>query len=270
MFSFINLRSNSKNMTSSTAFRLFLETDQELPFSGNPLENVIIFCDFDGPIVDVSDRYYDTYRHALLQTQTFYQSHGQALYITPLTKEQFWQFKKDRVSDIEIAMRSGLEEEEITFFLDFVRNIVNHPLLLKKDKLQSGVNWALALLHSQGAKLVLVTLRCHDQVEEILNNYGLKRLFSGIYGSEDCNVAYQNNSAVKTQLLKQAIKDFGKENAYMIGDTEADIIAAQDRGIPVIGLTCGIRSQGYLQQFKPDQIHPDLLSTAHFLSLKKK
>jgi phosphoglycolate phosphatase len=252
-------------MTSSTAFRFPFVTDQKLPSDIPSLNNVIIFCDFDGPIVDVSDRYYDTYRHALSQTQSFYQNHGQALYITPLSKEQFWQFKKDRVSDIEIAMRSGLEEEEITFFLDFVRNIVNHPLLLKKDKLQAGVNWALALLHSQGAKLVLVTLRCQDQVEEILNNYGLKRLFSGIYGSQDCNVAYQNNSDVKTQLLKNAIADFGKENAYMIGDTEADILAAQNRNIPVIGLTCGIRSQGYLQQFKPDQIHPDLLYTAHHL-----
>jgi len=242
--------------------------DQTQPPLSNSLEKVIIFCDFDGPIVDVSDRYYETYRHALMQTQTFYQSHGQALYITPLTKEQFWQFKKDRVSDIEIAMRSGLEEEEISFFLDFVRNIVNHPLLLKKDKLQTGVNWALALLHSKGAKLVLVTLRCNDQVEEILNNYGLKRLFSGIYGSQDYNAAYQNNSAMKTQLLKQAIADFGKENAYMIGDTEADILAAQDRGIPVVGLTCGIRSQGYLQQFKPNEIHPDLLYTAHHLSVK--
>jgi phosphoglycolate phosphatase len=255
-------------MTSSIAFPCNIYSDQKQPPKINSLENVIIFCDFDGPIVDVSDRYYDTYCHALVQTQTFYQSHGQGLYITPLSKDQFWQFKKDRVSDIEIAMRSGLEEEEISFFLDFVRNIVNHSLLLKKDKLQPCVNWALALLHSKGAKLVLVTLRCNNQVEEILNNYGLKRLFSGIYGSQDCNAAYQNNSAVKSQLLKQAIADFGRENAYMIGDTEADILAAQDRGIPVIGLTCGIRSQGYLQQFKPDQIYPDLLYTAHHLCSK--
>lgn len=255
-------------MTSSIVFPCNVFNDQDQPHNVNTLEKVIIYCDFDGPIVDVSDRYYDTYRHALSQTQTFYQSHGQALYITPLSKNQFWQLKKDRVSDIEIAMRSGLEEEEITFFLDFVRNIVNHPLLLKKDKLQPCVNWALALLHSKGAKLVLVTLRCNDQVEEILNNYGLKRLFSGIYGSKDHNAAYQNNSTIKSQLLKEAIANFGRDNAYMIGDTEADILAAQDRGIPVIALTCGIRSHGYLQQFKPDQIHPDLLYTARHLSVK--
>ena len=252
-------------MTSSTILSPIQDRNQELYYSSNSLKNVIIYCDFDGPIVDVSDRYYDTYRNALSQTQAFYQNNGQALYVTPLTKKQFWKFKQNRVSDIEIALRSGLEEEEITFFLGFVKNIVNHPLLLKKDKLQSGVNWALGLLHSQGAKLILVTLRCNEQVEDILNNYGLKRLFSGIYGSQNCNVAYQNNSAVKTQLLKQAIQEFGKENAYMIGDTEADIVAAQDRNIPAIGLTCGIRSNGYLQKFNPDKIHPDLLYTAHHL-----
>ncbi len=31
-----------------------------------------IFCDFDGPLVDVSERYYATYQRALTQTRQFY------------------------------------------------------------------------------------------------------------------------------------------------------------------------------------------------------
>jgi phosphoglycolate phosphatase-like HAD superfamily hydrolase len=228
-------------------------------------DRLTVFCDFDGPIVDVSDRYYNTYQLGLERIQTVYQAQGQTIFAHKLTKEQFWQMKQERVSDIEIAMRSGLQEEQIELFLDCVRQIVNHPHLLQQDKIQVGVNWALALLHSQGARLILVTLRCQSQVKEILNNYGLKRLFSDIYGSQDCNVAYQNNASIKTELLRQAVARWGKDSAYMVGDTEADLIAAKAAGVSSIALTCGIRSALYLQQFQPDYIHSDLLSTAHHL-----
>ena len=224
-----------------------------------------IYCDFDGPIVDVSDRYYQTYESALTYTQALYQTQGQKLLLQKLEKKQFWQMKQDRVPDVEIARSSGFQEEQIEVFLDYVRKIVNNPELLQLDKMQSGVNWALALLHSQGIELVLVTLRCEEQVKEILNNYGLKRLFSGIYGTQNCHIAYQNNAQAKTELLREAIANHGQRSTCMIGDTEADIIAAQNTGIPAIALSCGIRSVLYLQKFKPDCIYSDLLSLAHNL-----
>jgi phosphoglycolate phosphatase-like HAD superfamily hydrolase len=224
------------------------------------LQQLTLFCDFDGPIVDVSERYYSTYQLALDYTQTFYASQGIKITVKPMIKADFWQMKRDRICDLEIAMRSGLQEAEIPFFMESVEKIVNHPSLLKKDKIHPGVNWALALLHSKGIKLVLVTLRREEQVNQILSNYGLKRLFSGIYGGEELNFAYRNNNDVKIQLLKQAIADHESETAYMIGDTEADILAAQKAGIPAIALTCGIRSQSYLEYFHPDYICQDLLS----------
>ncbi len=240
-------------------------TSYQNPYSSESTEQIVVFCDFDGPIVDVSDRYYATYQLALLNTLEFYQSHGQRIMLQELSKEQFWQMKQERVSDIEIAMRSGLQEEQIEYFINYVREIVNLPELLDLDKIQSGVNWALALLHCQGIRLVLVTLRQNQQVKHILNNYGLKRLFSGIYGSDDINVAYENNAQVKTQLLKKAYLEHQGDFNYMVGDTEADLIAAQDVGVTSIGLTCGIRSVLYLQQFKPNYVYNDLLCFTHRL-----
>src|SRR5690349_18472060 len=79
-----------------------------------------IFCDFDGPIVDVSDRYYSTYQLALTDTQLCYQTAGVTLPIQILSKDQFWQMKQDRIADVEIAMRSGLRGEEIDLFLEHV------------------------------------------------------------------------------------------------------------------------------------------------------
>jgi phosphoglycolate phosphatase-like HAD superfamily hydrolase len=233
-------------------------------------QQLTVFCDFDGPIVDVSNRYYKTYQLGLADTQAFYQAQGITLPIQLLKKQQFWQMKQGRVPDVEIAMRSGLQGEQIDFFLRRVIEIVNQPALLKEDKLQPGVYWALALLHSQGVRLVLVTLRCQPQVTQILRNYGLTRLFSGIYGTCDRDAAYQNYAEAKTQLLTEAIAEqsllAGRPiSAWMVGDTEADLIAGQALSIPTIALTCGIRSHFYLKQFQPTQIHSDLLAAAHYL-----
>ncbi len=238
-------------------------------------QQLTVFCDFDGPIVDVSNRYYTTYKLALADTQALYQAQDISLPIQRLKKEQFWQMKQDRVPDVEIAMRSGLHGKQIDFFLECVVEIVNQPALLRQDKLQPGVSWALALLHSQGVRLVLVTLRCQSQATQILRNYGLTRLFSGIYGTSDRNAAYQNQAELKTQLLEQAIAEQSQLagrplSAWMVGDTEADLLAGQALSIPTIAVTCGIRSHFYLQQFQPTRIHSDLLAAAHYLIEKTK
>ncbi|WP_045442534.1 MULTISPECIES: HAD family hydrolase [unclassified Picosynechococcus] len=227
-----------------------------------------LFCDFDGPLVDVSERYYGTYQAALQHTQQIYAQQGIAIPLKYLGKDQFWQMKRQRVSDIEIAIQSGLQEEQIAFFLDHVRTIVNDEALLHLDKMQGGVNWSLALLHSYGVKLVLVTLREEQQVRKMLDQYGLKRLFSGIYGSDDRHTAYVNNVDVKTALLKEAIAEQGElsDQWLMVGDTEADIIAAKNMNIPAIAVTCGIRDTAYLKTYQPDHYCNDLLSVAHFLA----
>jgi phosphoglycolate phosphatase len=225
-----------------------------------------LFCDFDGPVVDVSERYYHTYQLGLAEIQAAYRQQGLLLPLHCLSKEQFWQMKQERTPDVEIAMRSGLQGEQIHQFLQRVKQIVNQPNLLHQDQIQPGVKWALALLHSQGVRLVLVTLREQNQATQMLRSYGLGTLFSQIWGAQDNGAAYLNQSDHKTRLLKQAIAHAKAESAWMVGDTEADILAGQATNIPTIALTCGIRSRSYLQKFQPTRIHSDLLSAAHFLT----
>lgn len=239
------------------------------------LSYLTVFCDFDGPIVNVSERYYTTYRLCLAQTEAFYQSQGLTLPIQRLTKTLFWKMKQTRVPDVEIAMRSGLQGEQIDFFLKCVIETVNQPALLEKDRLQPGVSWALALLHSQGVRLVLVTLRCQSQARQILRNYGLTRLFSGIYGTQQSQAAYKNNAQQKTELLKLALREQTSSlerasSAWMIGDTEADIVAGKALSVPTIALTCGIRSYLYLKQFQPSSTQADLLTATYYLLTKIK
>lgn len=81
-------------------------------------------------------------------------------------------------------------------------------------------------------------------------------------------VAYQNAAQQKVQLLAEVLNEtawmsLSPHAAWMVGDTEADILAGQAAGLSTVAVTCGIRSQAYLERFKPTYIRKDLLSTAH-------
>lgn len=231
---------------------------------------ITVFCDFDGPIMDVSSRYYQAYKIALADTQAQCTGQRTTLFTRPLSKKQFWQMKRVRVRDLEIARRSGLPQEQLHFFLQRVHQIVNQPALLQYDRLQSKARQALLSLHSQGVELVLVTLRRQEQVVCILQNCGLAQLFSHICGTQDEGAAYSNYAELKTQLLtkflgEQPKRSWRNYSAWMVGDTEADILAGQSLNIPTIALTCGIRSCSYLEKFKPTLIHSDLSNAAGYL-----
>jgi phosphoglycolate phosphatase len=246
------------------------------PRSLSDATSTTIFCDFDGPVVDVSDRYYGTYHLALADTAQFYRELSQGLEnislqpnLQVLSKEQFWEMKQNRIPDREIARQSGLQDDEIDFFIRRVVKIVNCSDLLQQDKIQIGASWALKLLHSEGFKLVLVTLRDRTEATEMLEKYNLRGLFSGIYGSDNCQAAYQNYTELKTQFLARAITECdsraNRNGAWIIGDTEADILAGKAMQIRTIGLTCGIRSYHQLSQLQPTTIETDLLSAARYL-----
>lgn len=235
---------------------------------GTPCRTTL-FCDFDGPIVDVSERYYATYRQSLANMiDTLGGEHDGPCNV--LTKEQFWSLKQQRIPDFEIALRSGIPECRIDDFLAMVRQLVNQPSLLHLDVLQPGVRWALELMNSQGVRLVLVTLRQQSQVVDILKNHQLDHLFKAVWGTHETSFAYANSSDCKTALLKQAwdldCATYGQpQNAWMVGDTEADLIAGKHHRIGTVALTCGIRSRLYLSQYRPDYICEDLVSVTHSL-----
>lgn len=237
-------------------------------------EEHTLFCDFDGPIVDVSERYYTTYRMGLEALQADSQKQGTTLPIRYLSKAQFWAFKQNRLPDRQIALWSGLEGKQIDDFLAHVGQIVNQPSLLHQDQLQPGVRQALKLLRCHGIRVVLVTLRAPDQVFDVLEQHHLDWAFSGLYGMTQTEAAYANQSNHKVERLRDAIADqhrYGHsiQSSWMIGDTEADIIAGQAAGLPTLALTCGIRSSGYLKTFCPTLLLPNLWVAAQHLTRQK-
>ena len=235
---------------------------------GRKPANMTVFCDLDGPLIDVSQRYFKTYQLAIAQTQAHYRAQGNPLQLTPLSFNQFWQLKQERIPDQDIAFLSGFRFGQIDHFLSTVREIVNQPILLSEDRLQPGVEAALATLHRWGVRLAVVTLRCQTQAVHLLQSHNLAHWFTWIRGTQDLDAAYANYADCKQALLAEVLAQSGSSSAdqfWMIGDTEADVLAAQAVGISAIALTCGIRSHTYLQKLNPTHIHSDLAVATQFL-----
>lgn len=228
----------------------------------------VVFCDFDGPIVDVSERYYRTYRQGLLAIAAFCQREKNVcLAIAPLSKSQFWQKKQHRVADSEIALHSGVPAEWFEPYIQQVERIVNHTSLLRWDQIQPSAKSALLYLKQSRMRLVLVTLRHPRQVNAFLQEQAIAHLIDDVYGASTVSAAHENRIDHKCKLLATAIeqqnsKGYGTTHSWMIGDTEADVLAAKAMGLPSAALACGIRSSDYLRSLEPTEMYSELHSAA--------
>ena len=227
-----------------------------------------VFCDLDGPLIDVSARYYKTYRLAIDSTIKHYRQIGEELHVSPMRQDRFWHLKLERIPDVDIAQMTGFAGEQIDHFLSTVRQLVNQSHLLQEDRLQPWAMDALDYLKQAGVRLVLVTLRSHEQAIQILKRFGIYHYFSAIQGSTDEFAAYDNYAHSKAAMLEKLLSTLHPQDSdlfWMIGDTEADVLSAKEMGIESIALSCGMRSQAYLQRLEPNYVLGDLGVAAEFV-----
>jgi phosphoglycolate phosphatase len=230
--------------------------------------NITVFCDLDGPLIDVSRRYYKTYQLAIAETQAYLQSQGRSLLLTPLSASQFWQMKQERIPDADIAFCSGLRHEQIELFMSKVYDIVNQPILLHEDRLQAGVIQSLDRLKRRGVRLFVVTLRCQAQAVQLLQQFNLAHYFEKICGAQDRFAAYQNYTEGKQALLEVLVGEVDpmtQSQCWIVGDTEADVLAGQSLGLSTLALTCGMRSYSYLKRLEPTTVQTNLQTATQYL-----
>jgi phosphoglycolate phosphatase-like HAD superfamily hydrolase len=209
-----------------------------------------LITDFDGPIMDVSERYYQVYRLCLEQTKT----PGQL--ITELEKAEFWQLKRDRVPERKIGLLSGLDETQAEIFARMRKETVHAVEYLVYDRPVPGALETLEYIQKMGFDLVVMTMRRVRELDAAFNQYDLARFFPP-------NRCYcLSNDYVKTAdikdkplLMERALKELPTaSDTWMIGDTEADIIAAKTHNIKVIGVLSGIRARSQLELDEPNFI----------------
>lgn len=212
-----------------------------------------IITDFDGPIMDVSERYYQTYLFCLDSVSLS----GQATKI--LSKDEFWRLKRSQVPERQIGQISGLDETQSLEFARTRRQTVHSQPYLIYDVPVVGAIATLERLHQSNLELVVMTMRRVKELDDALTRYNLGKFFASDRRyclSNDYNKT--NDIADKTQLMSRALSELPPADTWMVGDTEADILSAKASGIPVIGVLSGIRDRIQLQHHEPDWIVDNL------------
>lgn len=214
-----------------------------------------IFTDFDGPIMDVSDRYYQVYLYCSEKIARPTQE------LKILSKLEFWELKRSQVPEKEIASLTGfVEEKQAIAFAHLRRATVHTDPYFAYDQLLENAVPALEKAQAAGIELAVMTMRRRRELEPVLDRYNLRRFFHSdqIFCLDDDYVKTVDTQD-KPKLMKLAQTQLPPvQEQWMIGDTEADIIAAQTYNIPAIAVLSGIRNHTQIIKYKPNQIVSNL------------
>lgn len=220
-----------------------------------------LITDFDGPIVDISERYYRVYELCLEKICRQDQK------VHHLSKAEFWQSKRARVPEKQIGMISGLEEQQAEEFAQLRKKTAHSQPYFKYDELAPGAIAALEKVQQAGVDLAVLTMRRIKELDYAFESFNLSRFFPE-------NRCYRiSNDYPKIRdiedkpiLMGEALAKLPlATDTWMVGDTEADIVAAKTHRIKVIGVLCGIRDRTSLEAFHPDLIVDNLSEAVNYL-----
>ena len=220
-----------------------------------------LITDFDGPLMDVSERYYQVYQYCLEQIKRPDQP------VQPMSKAQFWQCKRACIPEPTIGIDSGLDKDQAQAFAQLRRQTVHTEPYLVYDQPIPGAIDTLERLQQAGVELVLMTMRRVRELDEAFSRYDIGRFFPP--ARRYC----LNNDYIKTGdtkdkplLMERAVLELPPASeVWMVGDTEADLIAAKTHNVKVIGVLSGIRNKTQLSLHQPDLILNNLSEAADFL-----
>ena len=220
-----------------------------------------IITDFDGPIMDLSDRYYHVYQLCLERVKLPEQP------IRILSQAEFWADKRDRTPEQQIGIKSGLTGVQAQKFKELRDSHAHRLEYLKLDRVIPGAIETLAQIRAGGIELIVMTLRRTSELNIAFEQYGLGQFFPTHhrYCLAD-DYLKQGDILDKQILMAQAMADLDYQpDTWMIGDTETDILAARSQGIRSIGVLSGIRNHHQLSHYQPDKITTDLAAALRHL-----
>lgn len=200
----------------------------------------LICIDLDGPILDVSERYYRVYRDTI-----------KSIAVDPLSKQSYWNLKRRKVSEPEILAESGTTDPNlIRKYLDARARLIESSEYLLFDQVWPETHDTLNALRSQAA-LALVTMRTSKELlDQQLERVKLLDAFDCILTAGPGLVANERGER-KARLVRDY---YGNEEimGWFVGDTETDLLSGRLLGLRTAAITFGIRTVEHLEAVSPD------------------
>ena len=198
-----------------------------------------IAFDLDGTLIDVSERDFRIYSDILLK-----------MGYSPISKNEYWPLRRD-VTDIHyILSLSGLvSEEDVSSFLKERKALMEEWSYLSIDQPFEDVTSTLTELSKQ-CNLIILTKR--------YNTEGTERQVAelGFNKYAELTIVTENKEGAMSKI---------DNLVAMVGDTENDIVPANNIGVKSIAVTTGIRNAEKLSSYNPSIIVNSLSEVIQFL-----
>lgn len=195
-----------------------------------------IYIDLDGTVLDISAKYW---RLHLDLTKL--------LGGPPIERERYWEMKRQGASidGIWTDCPEGLWER----YQEAWGPRIEDRSYLSYDRLHPGALGALQDL-AEEHRLILATMR-RDPValRSQLAELGVLPLFNGVL----CSADLPSKHPQKAALVRHGAA-LGLRPGMVVGDTEEDIVAGKELGVPTVGVMNGIRSRETLEPLEPTHL----------------
>ena len=114
-----------------------------------------------------------------------------------------------------------------------------------------GVEETLHLLHSRGYNLAIATSRSRRSLDEFLDVFGLKGLFSAVIGGDEVTNGKPSPEPVLTILDRC---QWSAEDTLTVGDADVDILMGRGGGTATCGVSYGNGTREELESAGADTI----------------
>lgn len=196
----------------------------------------IILFDMDGTLIDSTDAIYESFCVVLKLNK-----------MPPKSKDEVAQYIGYPLDEMFAFL--GAEREQIE---QLCEDYKTHYLKIhnEKTKMLDGAVEAIKTA-SEFASLGIVTTKSSDSSRNLLAHFGVEKYFSVMIGKNDVINPKPNKEPILKALAEMQGLGISTEahNAFMIGDTILDLIAARDAGIVGLGVLCGYGVKQDLEQF---------------------
>jgi phosphoglycolate phosphatase len=213
-----------------------------------PSQSSTIFLDLDGPILECKMRHYACYLDLCRSRE-----------LHPLSREEYWELKRQRVKGATLFQRSGARGDAGDLMRSWIA-LVEQPGYLALDAVHPWVFDVLSSWVAGGARLCLATLRSNVAgLHAELERFELRRFFDRVVIS-DSALGGEGKAAAA------AASGIDPQSSVWIGDTEVDAVAANAVGSRLYLVTCGIRTEEYLRSLRTGEVVSDLRAVRDRLS----
>ena len=188
-----------------------------------------VLFDLDGTLTDPGDGFVACVSHALAKLDCRPRSDAEIRrHVGPPLEETLARLLEDR-AQIPDAVAFYRERYSTIGFLE--------------NAVYPGIEGVLHALHSREMCLFVATSKPTVYAQRILEHFGLRRFFRGVYGSE-----LDGTRSGKTELLAYLMKQERLSTGMMIGDRAQDIAGALANGLTPVGALWGYGSREELEK----------------------